>query len=113
MFKSTEGAICPLLRKPCIKEKCAWWCGIQGYDTNTGKQIDSHECVALTLPFLLIENSAQQRSTGAAVESMRNEMVTRANTTNAILGNFVFPAQVQSLPQTETYTAELPSSDQP
>ena len=33
------------------------------------------------MPILMIENSQQQRSTGAAVESFRNEMV-RANETS-------------------------------
>ena len=33
------------------------------------------------LPVLLVENSQQQRSTGAAVESFRNEMV-KANDNN-------------------------------
>ncbi|MGO4836635.1 hypothetical protein AB4144_30755, partial [Rhizobiaceae sp. 2RAB30] len=38
-------------------------------------------CTIAFLPLLLIENSGQQRQTGAAVESFRNEMV-KANDTN-------------------------------
>jgi hypothetical protein len=48
---------------------------VQGYDVNTGSQVDSYECAISWLPMLLIENSGQQRQTGAAVESFRNEMV--------------------------------------
>jgi hypothetical protein len=54
---------------------CAWYTRVQGYDVNTGNQVDSYECAISWLPMLLIENSGQQRSTGAAVESFRNEMV--------------------------------------
>jgi hypothetical protein len=44
-------------------------------DMNTGNQVDNYECAISWLPMLLIENSGQQRQTGAAVESFRNEMV--------------------------------------
>lgn len=37
--------------------------------------MDTEDCAIAWLPVLLIENSQQQRSTGAAVESFRNEMV--------------------------------------
>jgi len=48
---------------------------VQGTDTNTGNQVDEYQCAIAWLPMLLIENSGQQRQTGAAVESFRNEMV--------------------------------------
>jgi hypothetical protein len=70
-----KGTFCPLLKKECIGLKCAWFTKVQGYDINTGKQIDEWNCAVNWLPMLLIENSGQQRSTGAAVESFRNEMV--------------------------------------
>lgn len=47
----------------------------------TGKHPQSEEivedwgCAVAWLPILMIENSQQQRQTGAAVESFRNEMV--------------------------------------
>jgi len=37
------------------------------------------------MPILMIENSQQQRSTGSAVESFRNEMVRANETNNAVL----------------------------
>jgi hypothetical protein len=68
-------------------------------------------CVFTTLPFLLIENSAQQRSTGAAVESLRNESVKNTDTTNTLLANLVIQSQVAVLPQASfTDVAELPPS---
>jgi hypothetical protein len=51
---------------------------------NSGSQVDSYECAIAWMPVLLIENSGQQRQTGAAVESFRNEMV-KANEVNTQL----------------------------
>ena len=37
--------------------------------------MDQFDCTMVMQPLLMIENSQQQRQTGAAVESFRNEMV--------------------------------------
>lgn len=66
---------CPLLKQECVGLKCAWFVKVEGYDINTGKRVDEWNCTVSLLPMLLIENSGQQRQTGAAVESFRNEMV--------------------------------------
>lgn len=66
---------CPLIKKECVGLKCAWFMKIEGYDINSGKRVDEWNCAISMLPMLLIENSGQQRQTGAAVESFRNEMV--------------------------------------
>jgi hypothetical protein len=70
-----NGTFCPLIKKDCIGLTCAWYTRVQGIDMNTGNQVDNYECAITWLPMLLIENSGQQRQTGAAVESFRNEMV--------------------------------------
>jgi len=70
-----NGTFCPLIKKDCIGLTCAWFTRVQGYDTNTGNQVDEYQCALAWMPMLLIENSGQQRQTGAAVESFRNEMV--------------------------------------
>lgn len=70
-----SGDFCPLIKKNCIELKCAWFSRIQGYDMNTGEQVDEYQCAVTLMPMLLVENSGQQRRTGAAVESFRNEMV--------------------------------------
>jgi hypothetical protein len=70
-----NGTFCPLIKKDCVGLVCAWYTRVQGMDMNTGSQVDNYECAISWLPMLLIENSGQQRSTGAAVESFRNEMV--------------------------------------
>lgn len=70
-----NGTFCPLIKKDCVGITCAWYTRVQGVDMNTGNQIDNYECAVTWLPMLLIENSGQQRQTGAAIESFRNEMV--------------------------------------
>lgn len=72
------GKFCPLIKEDCIELKCAWFAQIRGMNPNTGKEVDEWACSIAWLPILTIENSQQQRQTGAAVESFRNEMV-RAN----------------------------------
>ena len=69
------GNHCPLIKKDCIGLQCAWFTQVRGHNPNTGKEVDEWACAITWLPVLLIENSQQQRSTGAAVESFRNEMV--------------------------------------
>jgi hypothetical protein len=69
------GTYCPLLKKDCVGLQCAWFTQVRGHNPNTGKEVDEWSCAIVWLPVLLIENSQQQRSTGAAVESFRNEMV--------------------------------------
>lgn len=69
------GNYCPLLKKDCVGLQCAWFTQVRGHNPNTGKEVDEWSCAMAWLPVLLIENSQQQRSTGAAVESFRNEMV--------------------------------------
>jgi len=81
-MKIEPKANCPLDGfKPCRQLECAWFLKIRGANPNTGEEVDDWGCSMAWLPILTIENSQQQRSTGAAVESFRNEMV-RANETS-------------------------------
>lgn len=64
-------------KKKC-KDLCmsCWkWVQIQGHNPNTGEMGSQWKCADAWLPILTIENSQQQRQTGAAVESFRNEVV--------------------------------------
>ena len=73
---------CPLHNfEPCKQTECAWFIKVRGNNPNTGAEVDEWACAIAWMPMLMIENSQQQRSTGAAVESFRNEMV-KANETN-------------------------------
>lgn len=66
---------CPLIKGECKKLGCSWFTQLRGTNPNTGKDVDEWGCAITWLPVLMIENSQQQRQTGAAVESFRNEMV--------------------------------------
>lgn len=67
---------CPLNGfEPCKKTDCTWFIQLRGNNPNTGKEIDEWGCAIAWMPILMVENSQQQRQTGAAVESFRNEMV--------------------------------------
>ena len=67
---------CPLDNfNPCRQMDCAWFMKVVGKNPNTGAEVEDWGCAMAWLPILTIENSQQQRSTGAAVESFRNEMV--------------------------------------
>lgn len=67
---------CPLNDfNPCKQFDCAWFMKISGKNPNTGKDTEEWGCAMAWLPVLLVENAQQSRSTGAAVESFRNEMV--------------------------------------
>ncbi len=79
------GIYCPLVKKDCIGLQCAWFTQVRGHNPNTGKEVDEWACAITWLPVLLIENSQQQRSTGAAVESFRNEMVKANESSQQIL----------------------------
>lgn len=67
--------LCPLLKKPCVKEQCMWYTQLTGSHPQTGQPVNEHGCAMTWLPILLVENSQQQRQTGAAIESFRNEVV--------------------------------------
>ena len=69
------GTYCPLVKEDCLQLKCAWFTQLRGTNPNTGKEIDEWGCAVTWLPILLVENSQQQRSTSAAGERFRNEMV--------------------------------------
>ena len=65
--------------------QCAWFTQIRGTNPNTGKDVDEWGCAISWMPILMIENSQQQRHTGAAVESFRNEMVKANESSQQIL----------------------------
>jgi len=70
---------------PCRQTDCAWFTQLRGNNPNTGEPIDEWGCAIAWIPVLLIENSQQQRQTGAAVESFRNEVVKSNEQTTLLL----------------------------
>jgi len=86
-MKIEPGTYCPLIKKDCIQNKCAWFTQLRGNNPNTGKEIDEWGCAIAWMPVLMIENSQQQRQTGAAVESFRNQMVQANASTAELIAN--------------------------
>ena len=85
----TKIAPCPLGSecesiKDGVKYLCPWYIQIRGKHPQSEEEVDDWRCAISWTPLLLIENSQQQRQTGAAVESFRNEMV---NQNNMLLSN--------------------------
>jgi len=76
-----EGTVCPLHKVDCstVCHKCPWWSRIVGKNPQSEELIDDWRCAIALLPMLLVENSQQSRSTGAAVETLRNELVKGMN----------------------------------
>lgn len=74
-MQTKPGSYCPLLKKNCIGIKCAWLTQVRGNHPQTGAEMDEWSCAITWLPMLMIENSQQQRQTGAAIESFRNEVI--------------------------------------
>ena len=85
-----EKVFCPLGAK-CVDAKdgaihrCAWQVMFRGVNRNTGEEVDDWRCAMNWMPMLMIENSAMQRETGAAVESFRNEMVKANESSHQLL----------------------------
>ena len=77
---------CPLNNfEPCKELECAWFMKVVGKDPQSEKEIEDWGCAVIWIPVLTIENSQQQRQTGAAVESFRNEMVKSNEASQQIL----------------------------
>jgi hypothetical protein len=88
--------LCPLMGYECIEDgaikdgelvKCRFWVHVQGKNPQTGETVSNGDCAFCWTPVLLIENSQQQRQTGAAVESFRNEMVKANESSQQLLLN--------------------------
>lgn len=58
-----------------VRCKCRKWLSIDCINANTGEKFKEYKCADEWYVHLLMENSQQQRQTGAAVESFRNETV--------------------------------------
>ncbi len=70
--------MCPLTGDSCMEHQCVWYINVMGNHPQTGETINQWGCSMTFLPMLMIENSQQQRQTGAAVESMRNAIVSES-----------------------------------
>jgi hypothetical protein len=77
---------CPLNGfQPCKLWECSWFIEVKGKHPQTGTDMNEWGCAMAWMPVMMIENSQQQRHTGAAVESFRNEMVKANEASQKIL----------------------------
>ena len=67
--------------------RCAWFIELAGTNPNTGEEMNERGCAMAWTPVLLVENAKESRSTSAAVESFRNEMVDSNERTLRVLGS--------------------------
>jgi hypothetical protein len=65
-------------RTMVVEHACPKFVKIDGMNPQSGEPMSKFGCIDAFQAHLMLENSAQQRSTGAAVESLRNKFVTAA-----------------------------------
>jgi hypothetical protein len=82
------GSKCEEVKGDAI-HRCAWFIELAGRNPNTGEEKNERGCAIAWLPVLLVENAMQQRSTSAAVESFRNEMVNTNQTNQQIMAQML------------------------
>lgn len=80
MARLEQGKYCPLIKKDCIKNTCSWYTQVRGTDPQSGREVDEFACAVAWLPVLLINTAKETREGAAATESLRNQMVTAADT---------------------------------
>jgi hypothetical protein len=75
------GQICPLHKKDTseVCHLCPWFTRVIGKNPQSEELMDNWHCAIAILPMLLVENAQMQRQTGAAVETMRNDIVASAS----------------------------------
>lgn len=63
-------------KHPITKErlKCVEWVNLIGTHPQTGQPLDNFMCARVAVPFLLVENSNQQRQTAASVDKVANQV---------------------------------------
>jgi hypothetical protein len=85
-YEIPAGVKCPLWRRECRKvcPTCRWFKLVRGRNPNTGENVDTWDCAISFLPVLQIETSQCVRSSAAATESFRNEVVDRADRADAV-----------------------------
>lgn len=80
MARLEQGKFCPLIKKACMGLECSWYTQVRGTEPNGGKEVDEYACAIAWLPVLLINTANEARQGAAATETMRNQMVTAAET---------------------------------
>jgi len=101
-----DGEFCPLIKKKCVGHKCAWYTQVQGFNPQTGQEVNDYKCAVAWMPMMAVENSQMSRQTTAAVESFRNETVAANDRNNKLythaLNQGIVQAQITPHPPINT-----------
>jgi hypothetical protein len=71
------GSVCEQVKQvngEQVLVRCPWHIKMRGKDPQSENEIDEWGCAIAWMPILQVEHSQFERQTGAAVESMRNEV---------------------------------------
>ena len=85
MMGKTKGPICPLLKKACIENECAFYVHITGQNPQSGAQMDLWDCAVKWTPVMMLDASRNMKGVQAAVEGMRNDVCDRQDNLNNAL----------------------------
>jgi len=78
------GSRCEYIGDDKKLHRCAWYVEMKG-TAQDGTVYNQWKCAMAWQPILMVENSAAGRSTAAAVESLRNETITRQDKAMSLL----------------------------
>ena len=81
MAKIEHGKLCPLIGEDCRGLECAWYTKIAGTNPQTGEEVEEWGCAGAWIPFLQVDNAKAIHQTGSAIESLRNETLSRISQT--------------------------------
>ena len=71
----TEKDDCPFWKGPCKQHECRLYVQLIGTNANTGQPVNQWDCTFAWWPIMQVETTQQVGQMGAAIESLRNEMV--------------------------------------
>lgn len=81
MFGESKEPTCPLLRGPCIEQKCKFWTHLYGKNPQSDQTLDKFGCAIEFIPILLVENAQMIRQAAASTDKVANQV----NVSNMIL----------------------------
>lgn len=85
MMGKNKTPICPLLKKACVEQECAFYVHITGMHPQSGAQMDLWDCAVKWTPIMMLDASKNMRGVQAAVEGMRNDVCERQDNLNNAL----------------------------
>lgn len=77
MFNDSKSPVCPLLNKPCIKDRCAFYLQITGTDKETGAPTTEKDCLFIWNTNFQIDAIRTMEREHQVLGQMRNEQQQR------------------------------------